>query len=105
MRRSCRERRSRSPACAPRRLNLQLAPHGGVIGGLVQPAWALVDIRGGEAVGGLGREQEMVDAQALVLLPAAGLIVPIAVAMRLGMQRAEGVDEAEIDEAAEVGPA
>ena len=36
----------------------------------------LVDAGGDEPVGGLRRQQQMVDADAVVLLPGAGLIVP-----------------------------
>ena len=35
-----------------------------------------IDSRGGHAVGGLRRQQQVVDADAVVLLPGPGLIVP-----------------------------
>src|SRR5579871_3058947 len=47
-----------------------------VIGRLVEGPGALVDGRRGEPVGGERRQEHVVDADAVVLLPGAGLIVP-----------------------------
>src|SRR6266545_8048974 len=55
---------------------IQLAPHRNVVGRVGPAAFGLVDAGGGEPIGGLRREQEVVDAQAPVLRPAAGLVVP-----------------------------
>ena len=49
-----------------------------------------------EAVGGLRRQHQMVDADAVVLLPRPGLIVPEGVEPRLVRGRADGVGEAEV---------
>ena len=53
--------------------------HRHVVGRLVEVPQLLVDRDRAQAVGRPGREQQVVDAQALVALPGAGLIVPEAV--------------------------
>src|SRR4051812_29476240 len=55
---------------------LQLDDDGHVVGGLLHVARVAVGLDALEAVGGLGREQVEVDADAVVTLPGAGLIVP-----------------------------
>src|SRR6185437_2005061 len=77
------------------------APHRRVVGPLVFAARPLVDVGVEQAVGGLRRAQQVIDAQALVAIPAPGLIIPEAVAMRLGMEDAERIDQAEVEEGAE----
>src|SRR4029077_20634554 len=57
----------------------QVDPHGRMVGSLVAPAHLLVDRHRLQLVGGLRRQQQMVDADAIVLLPSARLIVPEAV--------------------------
>ena len=49
-----------------------------------------------QMIGGLRRQQDVIDADAVILGPGAGLIVPEGVAMGLGMAGAPGVGEAEI---------
>ena len=66
--------------------------------GFSQPRGRGIDLAGLEPVGRLRRQQQMIDAEALVLLPGARLIVPERVAMRLVVAGAEGVGQAEIDE-------
>ena len=56
----------------------------------------LVDAGGDQPVGGLGREQQVIDANAVVLLPGAGLIVPEAVEAASVRGRAHGVRQAEV---------
>jgi len=46
------------------------------------------------------RQQQMIDAQPFVAVPAAGLIVPKGVAVRLAVIDAVGVGQPEIDESA-----
>src|SRR5437588_38834 len=63
--------------CATRsHLNIEIDPHRHVVGGALPGAHVLVDTGGEEAVGRLGRHQHVVDADAVVLLPGARLIVP-----------------------------
>ena len=69
-----------------------------VVGRLVVGARALVDRGDFEAVGGGRREQQVIDADAVVLLPGAGLVVPERIMARLGMAGAQGVRQAEIDQ-------
>src|SRR5215203_7197755 len=83
------------------RRQIQLAPHRYVVGRVGQAAYGLVDAGGGEPVGGLRREQEMVDTQAPVLGPAAGLVVPEGVDRRVGLEGADRVGQAEVDQAAQ----
>ena len=56
-----------------------------------------IDLAGLKPVGGLRRQQQMVDAQALVLLVGAGLIIPERVAVRLVVAGAERVGQPEIE--------
>ena len=58
------------------RLQIELDPDRNMVGWLFPGAHMLVDAGGGQAVGGLRREQQMIDADAVVLLPGAGLVVP-----------------------------
>src|SRR5438105_699794 len=47
-----------------------------MVGRLFPGAHVFVDGRAGELIGGWRREQDVVDADAVVLLPGAGLVVP-----------------------------
>src|SRR5690348_1349345 len=83
---------------APDALKIQRAPDRRVIRRLVAVPGRLVDVAFVERVRRLRRQQQVIDAQAFVALPASGLIVPESVAMRLGaVQRAERVDIAEVE--------
>ena len=55
----------------------------------------------GQAVGGLRRQQQMVDADAQIVLPGATLIVPEGISAHLGMDLPIGIGEAEVNECAE----
>src|SRR5277367_909904 len=57
----------------------QVDPHGRMVGSLVAPAHLLVDRDRLQLVRGLRRQEQVVDADAVVLLPAARLIIPKAV--------------------------
>ena len=57
-----------------------------------------------QPVGGLRRQQQMVDADAVVLLPGAGLVVPEGVEVAGVADGANGVGEAEIGQRAELLP-
>jgi len=64
----------------------------------------LVDARGDEAVGGLRRQQQVVDADAPILLPRARLIIPEGVEPAVIAHRANGVGQAQIGEGAKLLP-
>jgi len=83
---------------------LELDPHRHVIGRLFPAADMLVDAGGGQRVGGRRRQQQMVDADAPVLLPGAGLVVPERVEPRPIGGGADGLGEAEVEEGAEPRP-
>src|SRR5690606_9416853 len=72
--------------------------------GLRPGARTLVDAGRDEPVGGARREQVMIDADAVVLLPGASLIVPESVMPRRVLTGAERVRHAEIDETSEGAP-
>ena len=75
---SCRRRAasSRQSAASSCRLNVELDPCRHVIRRLLPGAGETVDAGGDEPVGRLRRQQQMIDADAVVLLEGAGLIVP-----------------------------
>src|SRR5580693_3567563 len=54
----------------------QVDPHGRMVGSLVAPAYLLVDRDRLQLVRRLRRQEQMVDADAVVLLPSARLIIP-----------------------------
>ena len=69
-------------------------------------AGGFVDDAGGHAVGGFGRDKEMVDPQPLILWPAARLIIPKAIgAAGIGVEGAEGITIAKIENSAKLGAA
>ncbi len=72
-----------------------------MVRGLGFGAFLFVDGDGFQAFGGSGGEQMVVDAQAGVSVPGAGLIVPEGVEGFGGVEGAEGVGEAGIDEGVE----
>jgi hypothetical protein len=69
-----------------------------MVGSPLLAAGPAVDVDGVQPVGGLWREQQVVDAQTIVLLPGAALIVPIAVAVRLVVQGAVGLGVAQVEQ-------
>ena len=73
-----------------------------MIGGLVAATHLAVNGARLQSVRGLRRQQQVVDADAVVLGPGAGLIIPERVLVRLGIAGAEGIREAEIDELAQL---
>ena len=58
------------------RLDIEVDVNRDVVGGLLPAAHMLVDAGGDQPVGGLWRHQDMVDADAVVLLPSARLVIP-----------------------------
>src|SRR5258708_38741554 len=76
----------------------ELEPDRGVIGGPLLAAWAFVDLACGDAVHRLRREQQMVDPQPLVAVPAASLVIPEGVAVGLAVKGAVGIGEAEMEQ-------
>ena len=64
----------------------------------------LVDACAGQPVGGLRRQQQVVDADAPVLLPGARLVVPERVEPLVVADRADGVGQAQAGQRAELGP-
>ena len=65
-----------SAGAAERRRDGQLDPDGHVVGWLFPAAGEFVDAGRSKPIGCLGRSQDVVDADAVVLLPGAGLIIP-----------------------------
>src|SRR5215472_13909344 len=80
------------------RLQRELAPDRRVVRGAVLGPRPLVDVAGGDPVRCLWRQQEMIDSQAFVAVPAPGLIIPESVAMRFAMEDAVSVGQPEIDQ-------
>src|ERR1700734_664521 len=80
----------------------QLDPHRRVVGGLVAPAHLLVDRDRLQFIGSLGGQKQMVDADAVVLLPGARLIIPKGVEAGSVRGRAQGVDQTEREQLAEL---
>src|SRR5579871_4173016 len=74
-----------------------------MVGGLVPAAHMLVDLRLDEAIGGLWRQQQMIDADAVVLLPGASLIIPKGVEASRIAAGADRVGQAEAQKRAEFG--
>ena len=91
----------RSGSCSAVRLDRQFAPDRRVVGGAVLGPRLLVDVAGGDPVGRMRRQQQMVDPQPLVAVPAPGLVIPEGVAVRLAVEDAVGVGQPEIEEGAE----
>ena len=84
------------------RFEFQLDPYRHVVGRLLPGAHVLVDAGGDEPVGRLRREQQVVDADAVVLLPGAGLIVPERVEAGIVRSRTDGVGQSEMGQGAEL---
>src|SRR3984957_15586280 len=82
----------------------QLDPDRCMVGSLVAPAHLLVDRHRLELVSSLRRQEQMVDADAVVLLPGSSLIIPKAVEARSVGGGAQGVDQAERYELTELEP-
>src|SRR6185437_901338 len=74
----------------------ELAPHRHMVGRLVPATHMFVDAAGLEAIGRLRRQHNVIDADAVILLPCARLVVPEGVAVRLRVTGAECIGEAEI---------
>src|SRR5258705_3217596 len=72
-------------------LDLQIAPDRDMVRWLLLAARALVDAAIGEPVDGLRRQGQVVDAQTVVLLPGAGLVMPEGVVAGLRISRRDGV--------------
>ena len=79
-------------------LNVELEHHRHVVRRLLPAARSRIDLAFDQPVRGLRRQQHVVDAKPVVLLPGAGLVVPEGVAMRLVVTGAIGVGQAEIDQ-------
>src|SRR5665647_3933894 len=84
--------------------DIQIDEHRHVVGRLVPGAHVIIDAGVGQPVGGLRRQQQVVDADAVVLLPGPGLVVPERVQVGSIAGGADGVGEAEIQETAEFLP-
>jgi 2-polyprenyl-6-methoxyphenol hydroxylase-like FAD-dependent oxidoreductase len=65
--------------------------------GFSQPRTSGVDADVGQAVGRLGRQEEVVDPDAVVLLPGAGLVVPEGVDPRIAVEDPHRVGQPEVD--------
>ena len=84
---------------AQRLFHIDVGVNRHVVGRLLPGPHMLVDAGAGEPVGGLRRQQQVIDADAVVLLPGAGLIVPERVERRPSVVGANRVGQAEIDAA------
>ena len=73
-----------------------------MIGGLIAAAHFLVDRHRLQFIGSLGGQKQMVDADAVVLLPGARLIIPKGVEAGSVRGRAQGVDQTEREQFAEL---
>jgi hypothetical protein len=71
------------------RLGRQARPDRGVVGRTFQLAWLAIDADRFEEVGGLRREHQVVDAQALVAREAGALVVPEGVVAAGRTERAQ----------------
>src|SRR3954465_5365808 len=98
-------RKARADSSPQTRLILQFDPGRGVVRGLLAAAILLVDAGIEQAVGGLGAEQEMVDAEARVALPAAGGVIPEGVEGAVRVAGADRVGPALVQDGAEGGAA
>src|SRR5690606_1984646 len=87
------------PRLAP---SVEVDADGDVVGRLFAGAHFLVDRDAAQAVGGLRREEQVVDADAVVALPGAGLVVPERIEAVLVGDGAQGVCEAEVEKGAEL---
>src|SRR3546814_7788626 len=76
----------------------------GVVGWLLAAARGSIDAARRQPVGGLGRQQQVVDPQAVVLRPGAGLIIPEAVLIGLVVEGAERVGQPERHQLSEMLP-
>src|SRR5215475_4693140 len=83
---------------------LEYNPDGDVVGRLFPATGELVDAGRNQPIGGLRRKQDVIDADAMILLPCPRLVVPERVDARTWLAGTHGVGEAEIDEAAKGCP-
>jgi hypothetical protein len=91
------------PGNVLRRTRCTSARDGDVVRGLFPGAGEAVHLGAAQTVGGLRGEQHVVDTDAVVLLPGAGLIVPERVDAGAGLAGAQSVGEAERLQAAQRG--
>jgi hypothetical protein len=77
------------------RLKVEGHDQGHVVGGLFHGAHIAVDVAGDQTVGGLGGQEGDIDADAVVSLPSAGLIIPECIGVRISADGGVGVGEAE----------
>src|SRR5690348_3050115 len=80
---------------------LDLDPGRRMVAGLVAAAIGLVDAGIEQAVGGRRREQQMVDPEAGVALPATGGIIPEGIDRAVGIAGADRIGETKAEDAAE----
>src|ERR1700722_16364705 len=92
--------------CAPRDVasRRQIDPDRRMVRSLVAPAHLLVDRHRLQIVGGLRGQEQMVDPDAVVLLPGARLIVPERIEAGGVRRRAQRVGQAERNELTELEP-
>ena len=80
---------------------IQIDPHRHVVGRLFPGPHVAIDADAGEPVGGGRRQQHVIDADAVVLLPGAGLIIPERIEAGIVAGGAQRIGQAEIDQRAE----
>src|SRR5262249_44755256 len=81
-------------------IQLRLEPHRHMVRGLLPAARVLVDTGGEKPIGRLRGGQNVIDADAVILLPGTGLIIPERVEPRSRQPCAHDVGETEIEESA-----
>ena len=81
-------------------LHRELAPDRGVIRRPVLRPGLLVDLAGGGPIRRLRRQQQVIDPQSFITMPAPSLIIPERVAVRLQVKDAVGVGQSEIEQRA-----
>src|SRR5947208_12290867 len=82
----------------------EIGPYWHVVGRFFPAAHVLVDACADQPIGGLRREEKMVDADPVILLPGARLVVPKRVGARAVASGADRVEQSEVVEGAEFLP-
>ena len=90
------------PTGSKRRRSAEFDDHRDVIGGLLLGAFFPVRIGGDQPLRQRGRQQGMVDAQAQVALPGAGLVVPEGLGRVVRVHRAHRIGQAEPEQFSKV---
>src|SRR5262249_39912740 len=85
------------------RLDREIRPYRDVVGRLLPATHMLVDADRAEPVGRLRGEHEVIDADAVVLLPGTGLVIPESIEPGIVARGADRIREPEMHERSELG--